>query len=373
MNLTEFPAEILCKIARHSKWAQIREVCRDFRSKIDPVTISCKFLSAVYVVTNWSFEDVKAYVARYRVEMYRRFMTGTVFPTLGAAGVKVTTVMHFAAVADRVDILTAFHKTGGDHEKFMLAACISGSVNAVKYYASLGEAVSTYSVIPDGCLDILYIKSRHGCEPADETMVGMLESGKLANFRYLMVNGGRSNVQIQCAAARLGHVSILKWMHSLGTRFSEEVMADAAKYGEINVIKFLYSVGCPMNEKSCERAAKWGHLAALQLLHSYSCPWNAKSTELAVRGHEWKILEWLLDNGCPVDAKTLKCLHGTRSKLSIVSELFRRVMSSVKFEPDVELGEISDDEDIDAKVSSIDDGDEEVDVDEDEVEDDPDD
>lgn len=353
MNLAQFPAEILCKIAIHSKWSHIREVCRDFRAKIDPVSISRKFLSAVHVIRYWPKESVVKYMSTYNVELYRGFGISKVFPLLSNY-IKSITVLHFAAIEDRVDLLEEFYKPGDEMETYMLASCISGSTNAVKYYVSFGESIAGYCTIPDGCLDILELKNRDCQGLTSAIPVEMLESGKLANFKYVMVNGFRIDAQVQCAAARLGLVNILKWMDSLGTRFTEEVINTAVKAGKIEAVKYLHSVKCPMNEKSCERAAKWGHFEILQLLKEWGCPWGPRATELAVRGHQWNILKWLLDSGCPVDAKTLRAIHNTHTTLRIVSEIFRQVKArGVKFVPDVELSDISDEEDLITNVKKM--------------------
>ena len=54
----------------------------------------------------------------------------------------------------------------------------------------------------------------------------------------------------------------------------------AAKGGHLEVLKWARANGCPWgNEKTCTFAAKGGHLAVLKWARENGCPWDERTME----------------------------------------------------------------------------------------------
>ena len=116
------------------------------------------------------------------------------------------------------------------------------------------------------------------------------------------------------AAARGGHLEMLKWLHAHGCPWDEETSTLAARGGHLEMLKWARSEGCPWHkDEMCTEAARRGHLEVLKWLRAEGCPWNVWTCQGAARGGHLTMLKWLRDpaQGCPWDART--CVAAARN------------------------------------------------------------
>merc|ERR1711977_205804 len=75
----------------------------------------------------------------------------------------------------------------------------------------------------------------------------------------------------------------------------------AARGGHLELMKYLHEEGCPWGERTCQMAAKGGHLEMLKYAHEKGCPWNKKTCFSAAAGGHLEVLKYAHENGCPWD------------------------------------------------------------------------
>ncbi len=80
------------------------------------------------------------------------------------------------------------------------------------------------------------------------------------------------------AAARYGHLDLLKWLRLNNCPWDEWTISQAVRGGRIDIVIWLHEAGCPSDQNTCTSAVQMGHL---------------------------DILKWLLANGYPYDMITL--------------------------------------------------------------------
>ena len=106
------------------------------------------------------------------------------------------------------------------------------------------------------------------------------------------------------AAASGGHLDVLQWAKLIGCPWDEQTCIAAAKGGYLDVLKWARLNGCPWNESTCIAAASGGYLDVLQWAHSNGCPWCEQSCTKAADGGYLGVLKWLRKNECPWDELT---------------------------------------------------------------------
>jgi hypothetical protein len=76
----------------------------------------------------------------------------------------------------------------------------------------------------------------------------------------------------------------------------------AAKCGHLELLKWLRRQGCPWDATTCSSAARSGHLAVLRWAHQQGCPWDGWMMFFAAYGGNLAVLQWAHQQGCPLDA-----------------------------------------------------------------------
>ena len=101
------------------------------------------------------------------------------------------------------------------------------------------------------------------------------------------------------AAARDGHLEVLKWARQNGCPWGKGTCQAAAKGGHLEVLQWLRRNGCEWDENTCAWAASAGRLETLRWARENGCPWNEKACMYAAKGGHLETLMWLEENGCP--------------------------------------------------------------------------
>jgi hypothetical protein len=101
------------------------------------------------------------------------------------------------------------------------------------------------------------------------------------------------------SAAGGGHLPILQWFCSQGKELPEEIVLWAAGGGSVETVQWLISQGCSYDSRACARAARTGDLSMLQYLRLQHCPWDSSVTSEATASENVKLLQWLWDQEAP--------------------------------------------------------------------------
>ena len=124
------------------------------------------------------------------------------------------------------------------------------------------------------------------------------EYGQLDVLKWLGSQGRASGPAFITAAARNGHVATLQWMRSeYGDRYDELVFNVALQHGQLAPLQWLRALGLrPSGDEGwcCLAAARAGHLDVLKWLRSQGHPW-AKGVCLKIaemQGHT-AVAEWI--------------------------------------------------------------------------------
>ena len=84
------------------------------------------------------------------------------------------------------------------------------------------------------------------------------------------------------AAARLGHLELVKWLCGEGGfAMDEDVMKCAARGGNLELVRWLRGEGCPWDAETCFYAVEGGHVEVLRLARETGCPWWASTRDKA--------------------------------------------------------------------------------------------
>ena len=84
------------------------------------------------------------------------------------------------------------------------------------------------------------------------------------------------------AAARYGHLEVVKWLCGEGGfAMDEAVMEYAAMSGDLELVQWLQGEGCPWDIDTCFWAVDFGRVEVLRWVRENGCPWDAGSRDKA--------------------------------------------------------------------------------------------
>ena len=100
------------------------------------------------------------------------------------------------------------------------------------------------------------------------------------------------------AAARNGHLHILRFLQEHELLFDPDAVPQAAKGGFLDCVQYLHESGCALETQACKLASEGGQLDCLKYLHDNGCPWNFEAPARAAHGNHLQCLQYLHENGC---------------------------------------------------------------------------
>jgi hypothetical protein len=122
-----------------------------------------------------------------------------------------------------------------------------------------------------------------------------------------------SNVDLDCHAAKGGHINILNWLVDCGISCMENILLlNAAEHGHLHVIKWLMkkrkeAQGAALRAKKIinvrnsyfvfHHAAISGNISVIEWLDKQKCDWNTKSIIYAVLHGHLHVLQWFMRKG----------------------------------------------------------------------------
>ena len=98
-------------------------------------------------------------------------------------------------------------------------------------------------------------------------------------------------------AAKMGSISMLKWMKENNFRFGTRTSSLAARRGHLDVLKWLHEGGCDFDSKCSLRAAKGGHLDVLKWLQQQEGQLHIDCGLVAAKGGHLEMMKWLQEQG----------------------------------------------------------------------------
>ena len=101
-------------------------------------------------------------------------------------------------------------------------------------------------------------------------------------------------------AAVTGNLALVRWLREVKKfDWNEWTINAAAKNGHLHIVKYCMEQKCPRNELASSSAAKSGHLDILKYLHENGAPWNSWTCFYARENNHLECLNYAKENGCP--------------------------------------------------------------------------
>lgn len=150
---------------------------------------------------------------------------------------------------------------------------------------------------------------------------------------------GRDENQLDCIAALMGHIHILRYLRLQEYPFSWNVCTNAVEGRNIDVLRYLCESGCrnPFDQTCisaarlgyieglqylrsniyvqhafvfpylCANAARFGQLECLRYLHESGCPWSCDTCHSALMYDHLDCFQYALQNGCAFLPQSALC------------------------------------------------------------------
>ena len=165
-------------------------------------------------------------------------------------------------------------------------------------------------------LDVLRLERErpvgdNGCDWGWMTCAAAARGGHLGVLKWARENGCEWSWRTCSFAARGGHLGVLQWARENGCEWDWQTCIEAAQGGHLGVLMWALRNGVPSPECYLDRqllalaAARGGHLEVLQWARQ-NCSddqflWSARTCCLAARSGHLEVLQWARENGCPWD------------------------------------------------------------------------
>jgi len=130
------------------------------------------------------------------------------------------------------------------------------------------------------------------------------------------------------AAARGGHLAAIKWLSRRIYVKRTTLVADAARGGHQHVLDYLCVVhghGVWWDRTACRAAARGGHLEVLRRLRDCGYGWDKTTCTYAAASGCLEVLEWAHSQGCP--CSYAECRSAARTHPRVLEWLERRMQS----------------------------------------------
>jgi hypothetical protein len=126
------------------------------------------------------------------------------------------------------------------------------------------------------------------------------KTGHLQVLRWIHANGYPLDSHVCSSAADGGHIAVMRWARSVGCKWGTATIG-AAWGGHFHILKWMNDEGCYKSVSLCSSLAYTGQLHILKWARANGWPWNEKTClDAATKGH-LKILKWARANDCPWD------------------------------------------------------------------------
>lgn len=134
------------------------------------------------------------------------------------------------------------------------------------------------------------------------TFAGAAGGAHLKVMEWLEAHGCPYNWTASTKAAREGHVKVLEWLHVRGFKFYTGEMYETVLGGQLAALKWIWphygTNGYGWDDDCAYAAARLGHVSILEWLHEQRYPWKETdcAEHAAANGHV-DVLLWLNEHG----------------------------------------------------------------------------
>lgn len=140
----------------------------------------------------------------------------------------------------------------------------------------------------------------------------------------MVANGCSWSVKTTDAAAKYGHLELLKYLYENGCPKDAANIAQKACFsGQIEVLKYVHEQGCLLGPQLCKIAVSMGSLECLQYLHEKQAQWDADVIQQAIERGSKECLVYAIENRCPCDAKSI-ALAASKGSLELLQLLVEK-------------------------------------------------
>ena len=159
-----------------------------------------------------------------------------------------------------------------------------------------------------GWLDCLTFLHENGCAWDELTCSGAAENGKLDCLKYAHTHGCPWSARTSNAALQNRHMECFQYARDGECPWDQETCAEAANRQDVSLLKFLHEAGCPWDAKTTQNATFYGNnnIMCLQYAFVHGCPWDEKTCSNATFGGNLAALTFAHENGCPWDKHTCR-------------------------------------------------------------------
>lgn len=173
-----------------------------------------------------------------------------------------------------------------------------------------------------GHVDVLRWSDQNGKPIEPEICKWAAQEGHLVVLQFAKERGVILSPEICSSAAAGGRLSVLEWAHNQGLPIDKRVCESAAMSGHLNVLKWARTMGADWDEEVLPRAAYFGHLELFQWASANGAPWNTLVCTQAAKGGCLSILQWALERNAPfvLDIVYVAATHGHLTLLKWVLE-----------------------------------------------------
>lgn len=251
-----------------------------------------------------------------------------------------STLMGNAAKVGLMSLVQYLRSTGhswdaGPMHHFTSLAAQYGQVNCLQYAVENGcilrgdECAIAAKAGNAGCLK--YAHEQGGQITARDCEFAV-KGGHLACVKYMIACSTQGTINEKSStwlcdvAARLGHLHVLQYLHSIGCPTATLTMSHAVLSNHIECLKFLHNSGCAFGPTVLYSAVHSGSIDCVKYLHQHGCPWGAETLHLwQLRGglnvrmdatfpgqDRLGTFTYAAKNGCTVDPQSfvLAAFHG---------------------------------------------------------------
>ncbi len=223
------------------------------------------------------------------------------------------------------------HLLNGDlkPEWIMVHIARTGNLENLKMAQERGATISK-KVMHEALVlgDMEIIEWCNGMVPLDPTdptlMVSAAEGGHVDTLEWLLGRGCNITVAVSAVAAGAGHLHTVQWIWSMETEeidyITEASCFAAARGGHLEILRWLDFIGLEMESDLYSAAAEGGHPQVMEWLFSKDVAWDPDACYRAVYEDHIPVVRWVRSKGIPV-ADSLCTTAAMRGSAAMLAEL----------------------------------------------------
>lgn len=231
-------------------------------------------------------------------------------------GCPMETAYYYAACEGKLEILKWLRDNGYNVPvgcDLSQRAAFGGQIHVLEWLLEINYPISRrgyYDAVQGGNIDVFkWLLEKNVVMGGEYMCCAAARAGHLDMLKWLRAEGYPWDKSV-CTSTMIGsHVGVLKWAIENGCPYDfedciEEIShvcyrGKSAPPGELEILQYLHSIGCRFDRPVlCSRAAAAGDLALLKWLREHGCPWDTLTCKYANRSDPW-LIRWIHTNGCP--------------------------------------------------------------------------